>query len=222
MIAQISLLLFFFTLRALTSPFSPSTNSTSLMPSTKKGLTFQATITGYGPLCASPGSGYGSCGFLGSPSSYQAAVSTYWNTPGLSGQCGTCWRLSNGRNVNGDGTLGSVIGTAPIVVMVDNTCGKDPSKPTGRENGFQCNQNAAQPQDRFGSVTVVDLCHDTGAPEAFWGRTFDGTTGGLAVATIEEVDCESWEGSLDRFSDWTKYQLRGGSQKQVEVKAGKE
>ena len=149
-------------------PSSTGTTSNSSLPGTSGlGKTFQATITGYGPNCASTGSGYGSCGFLATPNSYQAAVSTYWNSAGLPGQCGTCWKITDGTNINGDGSRGAAIGTPPIVVMVDNTCAKDLSKP-----GFQCNQNAQSPVDKFGSVTVLDLCHDTGAPEAFWGKQF--------------------------------------------------
>ena len=206
----------------LASPYPlPSSLNDSTTPAGGNN-TFQATVTGYGPNCASPGSGYGSCGFLGTPNSYQAAVSTYWNTPALPGQCGTCWKLSDGRNIDGDSSLGPLIGTPPIVVMIDNTCGKDPSKPTGGKDGFQCNQNAQQPVDGHGSVTVIDLCHDTGAPEAFWGRQFPpGQTGGLAVATIEQVSCEDWQGSLDRFADWTGFELQSGSQKEVVKKPGK-
>lgn len=195
---------------------NPDTSSPSDNTAGASGSTFQATITGYGPNCASSGSGYGSCGFLGTPSSFQGAVSTYWNSAGLPGQCGTCWKLSAGRNINGDDSEGDLIGTPPIVVMVDNTCAKDPSKP-----GFQCNQNAQQPRDKFGSVTVLDLCHDTGAPEAFWGKTFaPGQTGGLAVANISQVDCTEWQGSLNRFADWSGWELEGGSQKQVVKKGG--
>jgi hypothetical protein len=64
--------------------------------------------------------------FLGAQNSYQAAASTYWNTAGLPGQCGTCWKLTDGTNINGDGSKGSLIGTAPILVMIDNTCAKTP------------------------------------------------------------------------------------------------
>lgn len=199
-----------------TNTTNPGTSSPSDNTAGTSGSTFQATITGYGPNCASRGSGYGSCGFLGTPSSFQGAVSTYWNSAGLPGQCGTCWKLSAGRNINGDDSEGDLIGTPPIVVMVDNTCAKDPSKP-----GFQCNQNAQQPRDKFGSVTVVDLCHDTGAPEAFWGKTFaPGQTGGLAVANISQVDCTEWQGSLNRFADWSGWELERGSQKQVVKKGG--
>ena len=195
-------------------PSSQSNNTTS-------GSTFQATITGYGPECAETGAGYGSCGFLGAPNAFQAAVSTYWNTAGLPGQCGTCWKLTEGTSINGDGSKGALLGTPPIVIMVDNTCAKDPSKPTGAEDGFQCNQNAQNPVDRFGSVTVIDLCVDTGAPAAFWGHLFTGgQTGGLAIAKITQVDCDEWEGSLDRFADWTKYQQVPGDSKKVEVKPG--
>ena len=105
--------------------------------------------------------------------------------------------------------------------MVDNTCAKDPSKPTGGPNGYQCNQNAQAPTDQFGSVTVVDLCHDTGAPDAFWGHSFpEGQTGAVGVADIELVDCEEWQGSLDRFASWTGFKLKDGSQKQVVAKSG--
>jgi len=84
--------------------------------------TFQATITGYGGNCADPAAGSGSCDFLGVPNSFQAAVSTYWKVADLPSQCGTCWKLTDGTNINGDGSKSSLIGTAPIVVMIDNKC----------------------------------------------------------------------------------------------------
>lgn len=115
--------------------------STSNNDTTGLGSTFQATITGYGGNCADSAAGYGSCGFLGAQNSYQGAVSTYWNTLGLPGQCGTCWKLTAATNINGDGSKGSLIGTTPIVVMIDNTCAKDASKPTGAQGGYQCNQD---------------------------------------------------------------------------------
>lgn len=80
---------------------------------------------------------------------------------------------------------------------------------------------AQNPVDKFGSVTVVDLCVDTGAPAAFWGHPFTGgQTGGLAVANITQVDCDEWDGSLDRFSSWTRYQAMPGDDKKVELKPG--
>lgn len=150
---------------------------------------------------------------LGNSGSYQGAVSVYWNTPGLPGQCGTCWQLNNGTKLDGNRTAAGPIGTEPIVVMIDNTCGADPSKPTGGHNGFQCNQNAANPTDGFGSVTVVDLCADTGASDAFFGSSGaaspgeDGHRAGLALATITQVDCgKYWKGSVNHFEKWTKFQ----------------
>ncbi|MCJ1459692.1 hypothetical protein MMC28_010071 [Mycoblastus sanguinarius] len=151
-----------------------SSNSTSADPSSPstsgQGKTYQATITGYGGNCANAVANYGSCGFLGAQNSFQAAMSTYWNSAGLPGQCGTCWKLTDGSNINGDNSRGSLIGTAPIVVMVDNTCAKYPSKPTGAEDGFQCHQDAQNPVDKFGSVTVVDLCIDRVRQKRFGGR----------------------------------------------------
>lgn len=98
--------------------------------------------------------------------------------------------------------------------MIGNTCAKDPSKPTGASDGFQCNQDAENPVDKLGSVTVVDLCVDTEAPAAFRGHHFSaGQTGGLAVANLMQVDCDEWDGSLDRFSSWTKYQAVPGDGK---------
>lgn len=201
-----------FALQAVALPAgAPPTSSNSSLAGT-----FQATITGYGGNCADSTAGYGSCGFLGAQNSYQGAVSTYWNTAGLPGQCGTCWKLTDGTNINGDDSKDSLIGTAPIVVMIDNTCAKDLSKP-----GCQCNQGSDDPVDKFRSVTVVDLCVDTGAPAAFWGHPFPpDQTGGLAVANITQVDCDEWDGSLDRFSSWTRYQAVPGDDKKIEVKSG--
>ncbi|MCJ1467587.1 hypothetical protein MMC07_006212 [Pseudocyphellaria aurata] len=168
----------------------PVSQPSSPAPST--GRSFQATITAYGGHCDT---GAGSCGFLGTPNSFTAAVSAGWNLPSQPGQCGTCWRLTNGHNVNGRGGKGSAITTPPLVVIINNTCAPDKKKP-----GFQCNQNAGEPRDRFGSVTVIDLCQDTGAARAFWGNG-----PGLATATITQVSCEEWKGQVGRISGWAKY-----------------
>ncbi|KAM0805159.1 hypothetical protein BDR22DRAFT_885231 [Usnea florida] len=198
------------------------TNSTN---SASSNQVYQATITAYGGQC---GSRPPACGFLGTNASYQAAVSTYWNTPGLPGQCGTCWRLTDATKIDGNKQKAGPLGTPPIVVMIDNTCAPDPSKPTGGPDGFQCNQNEAFPTDALGSVTVVDLCADTGASDAFWGKEGappskgeDGHTAGLAVASIERVDCgEVWKGEVGGFQDWSRYVATGGAEDAVGVKPG--
>lgn len=60
-------------------------------------------------------------------------------------------------------------------------------------------------------MTVLDLCSDTGAPQAFWGDLKEGTTGGLAVADIQEVDCEEWDGQFERVAPWTNFRvIKGG------------
>lgn len=99
---------------------------------------------------------------------------------------------------------GKLITTPPLVVMVTNTCAPDLKK-----KGFQCNQNAAEPRDKFGSVTVLDLCHDTGAADAFWGHDFGGGMGGLAVADITPVDCGLyWKGKVSKISQWLPFIMK--------------
>ena len=129
-------------------------------------------------------------------------MSAYWLSPGLPGQCGTCWRLSNARNANGDGSIANAINTQPIVVVTDNACASNPADPTG-----SCNTSPSQPKDRWGSDTAVDLCADTGAADALFGRHYE-DKGGVAVADLVQVDCGSeWEGEVDQASivDWAHY-----------------
>ena len=202
-----------------------SVNNSSTSANAGSGKTFQATITGYGGQC---GSRAPACGFLGSQGSYQGAVSAYWNTAGLPGQCGTCWQLNDGTKIDGNKKPAGPIGTTPIVVMIDNTCAPDPSKPTGGPDGFQCNQDAQSPIDAFGSVTVVDLCADNGASDAFFGASGsppnpgeDGHRAGLAIARITQVDCgTSWKGKVVQSELWSKYQAISGAENAVEVKPG--
>ena len=137
-------------------PSSSGFSNSSSNSSSNSGASYQATITGYQDC----GTAQGSCGFVASPGAYTGAVSVYWNTASLPGQCGTCWLIHNASNVDvSTNTSGDPITTPPITVMITNTCAPDLSKP-----GFQCNQEANAPVDKFGSVTVVDLCVDTGAP----------------------------------------------------------
>lgn len=174
------------------------------------GTSFQATITGYQDC----GTAQGSCGFVASPGAYTGAVSVYWKQAGLPGQCGTCWQIHDAANVDvATKGRGPAITTPPITVMITNTCAPDKSKP-----GFQCNQQASAPKDMYGSVTVVDLCVDTGAPKALWGES--GAKGGLALATITQVDCQGWEGSVGPFADWSDLQATSDG-KGVVKKGGK-
>ena len=166
------------------------------------GKTYQATITRYTDNCAGQ---VGACGFLGTATSFQCAMSEFWTAPGMPGQCGTCWRITNGTMANSDGTMATTK-TNDITVMTTNTCAYYSGDPTG-----SCSQSKDAPRDRWGSDTGLDLCHDTGAPKAFWGEAQD-ATGGIAVATIQQVDCDShWLGDLspESFVDWTKYQPDG-------------
>lgn len=112
--------------------------------------------------------------------------------------------------------------------MIDNTCAPDPSKPTGGPDGYQCNQNAQSPVDAYGSVTVVDLCADTGASDAFFGDSGsapntgeDGHRAGLAIANITQVDCgTAWKGDVIHTESWTKYQASPGAKEAVALKPG--
>ena len=113
--------------------------------------------------------------------------------------------------------------------MIDNTCAPDPSKPTGGPDGYQCNQDAQHPLDAYGSVTVVDLCADTGASDAFFGSSGsapnpgeDGHRAGLAVANITQVNCaESWKGKVDDVQSWSKYIATSDAEDAVEAKPGR-
>lgn len=166
------------------------------------GHSFQATITGYGGQCATK---FGSCGFVANANAYTGAVSSGWNLATKPGQCGTCWRITDGHSVDGSGAKKSAITTPPLVVLITNTCAPDRKKP-----GFQCNQREGEEHDKFGSVTVLDLCHDTGAPQAFWGPGLSGT-GGLATATITQVECEQhWQGRIERVASWSKFKKISG------------
>ena len=100
--------------------------------------------------------------------------------------------------------------------MTTNTCAYYSGDPTG-----SCSQSKEATTDRWGSVVGVDLCKFTGASKAFWGEEQD-SHGGIAVATIEQVDCETeWQGELapESFADWTKFQPKGT--KSLSVKPGR-
>lgn len=193
-----------------TQPQSPSPLKSTLpfrpdnfrVPAIPQGETYQATITGYGGACDTK---FGSCGILASKGAYTGAISVGWNVAGKPGQCGICFRLSGGYNMRGGGVRNAPITTPPIVVMITNTCAPNHDIP-----GFQCNQNAAAPRDRFGSVTVLDLCHDTGAADAYWGRgsLHGGGTGGLAVANITRVTCDGWQGGGLNVAHWASFKVK--------------
>lgn len=175
------------------------------------GKTYQATITRYTDNCANQ---VGACGFLGTQTSFQCAMSEFWTSPGMPGQCGTCWKIFNGTMANGDGSMADTK-TNDIVVMATNTCAYYSGDPTG-----SCSQTKDKPNDRWGSVVGVDLCKDTGASAALWGAAQD-DQGGIAVATIQQVDCDQhWQGDLSpkTFTDWTKYQASAG--KSLKMKPG--
>ncbi|MCJ1265542.1 hypothetical protein MMC22_005422 [Lobaria immixta] len=174
---------------------APQNSAQQSSPAPFTGGSFQATLTGYEGPCAST---YGSCGIVANTEAYTGAVSAGWNAPSQPGQCGTCWRVTNGHSIGGNGAKTSPITTPPIVVFITNTCAPDLKKP-----GFQCNQRKGE-RDKFGSVTVLDLCHESGASNAFWGPGLKGN-GGLATATITQVPCEQWSGQVNRVADWAKF-----------------
>lgn len=75
--------------------------------------------------------------------------------------------------------------------------------------------------DRWGSVTGVDLCYDTGASQALWGGLADGQTRGLAVGVITQVDCgRQWKGEGVGFQHWSKYEATPGARTAVAPRLG--
>ena len=214
---------------SFTSSSLPLTNSSSTSTGTNAtagnstgstfGPSYRVSVTGYGGNCAGQ---FGACGFLGNPTSYQAAVSAYWNSAGQPGQCGTCWLLQDGIRLDGNQDQIGSLGTAPIVIMIDNTCAPDPSKgPDGL-----CNQNAGHPKGtKFGNVADVDLCADTKAGNAFFGKYGatspgeDGQEAGLALGTITQVNCGTqWKGSIGQTASWDGYTATPGQKDAVAKK----
>ena len=173
---------------------SPSDNST-IAPSGSGG-SFQVTVTGYG-VCLTQGM---ACGLTGSPGKDPtAAMSAYLIPTYGQGNCGKCFKLSNPKKLNyhGDGTIPTVGGPLDspqgngMVVLINNSCapGKDQYGPG--EIG-QCTQTNANSVDKLGSHSVLDLCSETNAVQMFFGSPKPG----LAVATVEEVDCSEWSGTV--------------------------
>lgn len=90
-----------------------------------------------------------------------------------------------------------------LIVLVTNTCASyyDPSNTIGA-----CNQKKGS-KDALGSATVVDLCMDTDAAKAWWNSD---TKAGLNVATIQQVDCKSWPGTIGPKASWLHDGYKGG------------
>ena len=100
--------------------------------------------------------------------------------------------------------------------MTDNACASNPADPTG-----SCNTSPTQAKDRWGSDTAVDLCADTGAADALFGRSYE-AKGGIAVAELVQVDCGSeWKGVADQgsFVDWSAYVATPGTALAVRKKS---
>lgn len=98
-------------------------------------------------------------------------------------------------NCGANGIIAEAIGSAPIVVMADDACAGDPNDPTG-----SCNTSFDQSKDWWGSDTAVDLCGNTGAADALFGRRY-GDRAGMAVGDLTQVDCgRRREGSADPAS----------------------
>jgi len=177
----------------------PADNST-MTPSAGTGRKLQATVTGYAD-CLTQGM---ACGLTGSPGKDPtAAMSGYLIPTYGKGTCGTCWKLTNPRNLNYKGkgqppTVGGPLDSPKgdgMVVLINNSCspGKDQYEPGAVG---QCAQTEAHPTDKLGSQTVLDLCRDTNAVEMLWGTPKPG----MAVADLEEVDCSEWSGTVKKAS----------------------
>ena len=160
----------------------------------------QATVTGYTD-CLTQGM---ACGLTGSPGKDPTgAMSGYLIPTYGKGTCGTCWKLTNPRTLDfhGTGQLPTIAGPLKspkgdgMVVLINNSCapGKDQYQPGAVG---QCAQTNANPQDKLGSQTVLDLCRDTNAVSMLWGTPQPG----MAVADLEEVDCSQWSGTVKKAS----------------------
>ena len=164
------------------------------------GRKMQATVTGYQD-CLTQGM---ACGITGSPGKDPTgAMSGYLIPTYASGVCGTCWKLTNPRGLNypGNGqipTIGAPLNSPQgngMVVLVNNACAPDGKQGQPDMIG-QCDQTNANPKDKLGSETVLDLCSDTNAVEMLWGSP----NPGLAVADLEEVSCSQWSGTIHKAS----------------------
>ncbi|KAI9150624.1 hypothetical protein HJFPF1_10399 [Paramyrothecium foliicola] len=92
--------------------------------------------------------------------------------------CGTCWRLDAEFDAS-DRVLNKT-----IVVMVNNIC--------PAQGNPICGQRTLQEENEWGGVVDFNLCSDSGAADALFGR---GSGIGLAVGRATRVDCDEWEGS---------------------------
>ncbi|KAF2228589.1 glycoside hydrolase family 45 protein [Viridothelium virens] len=153
------------------------------------GTTYNSTFTFYGSG-DSRGDGTcntntAACGFFTNPG-FSAAISQnlYGAAPGAGAgpQCGTCWRLTAQTNPYNQ----RAIGTAPIVVKVNNLCPASGNPLCAQKDLSGGSTNA------FGGVVDFNLCEDDGASGALFGDS--GT--GLAVGVAEEVGCAEWNGSV--------------------------
>ncbi|KAL8715198.1 MAG: hypothetical protein Q9220_001156 [cf. Caloplaca sp. 1 TL-2023] len=178
------------------SQFSSSNETTTNpLPKLAPRRTMQATVTGYADCTTAPMA----CGFLPlSPHSPTAAMSAYLIPHAASGTCGTCWRITNATALTNFGSSSPSDTTIPVksgplktategmVVTINNSCARYEESFIG-----SCNQNETVPRDKLGSETVLDLCRGTDAVRMFFG----GEEPGMAVATIEEVECGEWKGT---------------------------
>lgn len=114
---------------------------------------------------------------------YSAAVSQnlYGAGPGQGSgpACGKCLRVVGMRDSSGN-TLSNAGVT--ITVMINNLC--------PAEGNPVCAQSSLNDTNQYGSQIDVNLCNDSGANAAFFGK--DGV--GLALGNATEVDCSEWQG----------------------------
>lgn len=174
------------------------------------GKTYQATITRYTDNCANQ---VGACGFL-EPKLHSSA-------PCLSfGHHQEC--PANVERAGRSSTARWRTETAQWQTQNQRHCryGHQYMCVLLRGSHRLLQPDEGQAQRSMGSVVGVDLCKDTGASAALWGAAQD-DQGGIAVATIQQVDCDQhWQGDLSpkTFTDWTKYQASAG--KSLKMKPG--
>lgn len=153
--------------------------------------TYNCTFTWYGagdtrgsPNC---NTNTAACGFYSYPG-YSTAVSQnlYGAGPGQCAgpECGKCLKVNVYYDMNGNPIQNLDGAGSDVVLLVNNLC--------PAEGNPLCAQPNLQSTNQYGGTIDVNVCSDSGARQAIFGNS--GT--GLALGTAEEVDCSSWNGTI--------------------------